>query len=59
MKYKFLIVCRNIPDSHCDGNLDGPGGGCAPPDEPVQVATGPDIVTYKQFITPLISCTNQ
>ena len=54
----YLILCRTIPDSHCDGNLDGPGGGCASPEESVQVATEPDIVTYKQFITPLISYTN-
>ena len=55
----YLILCCNIPDLHCDGNLDGPGGGCTPPDELAQVAIGPDIVTYKQFITCLISCTNQ
>ena len=42
----FLILSRNVPDSHCDGNLDGLGGGCAPPEEPAQVITSLDIDTY-------------
>ena len=53
----FYLSC-NIPDSHCDNNLDGPGGGYAPPKEPAHVATGPDIDTYYEYITPLISSTH-
>ena len=35
-----------MPNSQCDDNLDGSGGGWAPPEEPTHVATGPDIDTY-------------
>ena len=46
MKLRYLILSRNVLDSHCDDNLDGLGGGYAPPEEPAHVATGPDIDTY-------------
>ena len=41
----FYLSC-NVPNSHCDDNLDGLGGGCALPEEPAHVATEPDIDAY-------------
>ena len=46
MKLRYLILSRNVSDSYCDDNLDGPGGGYAMPKEPAHVATSPDINTY-------------
>ena len=41
----FYLGC-NVPDSQCDDNLDGSKSGCASPEEPTHVPTGPDIDTY-------------
>ena len=46
MKLIYFYLDCNVLDSHCDDNLDGPGGGCALPEEPTRVATGPDIDAY-------------
>ena len=46
MKLIYFFLGCNVPDSHCDNNLDGLGGGCAPLEEPAHVATGPDIDAY-------------
>ena len=46
MKLIYSTLSCNVPDSHYDKNLDGLGGGCAPPEEPAHVATGLDIDAY-------------
>ena len=46
MKLIYFYLGCNVPDSHCDDNLDGLGGGCALSDVPTHVAIGPDIDTY-------------
>ena len=46
MKLIYFYLGCNLPESQCNNNLDGLGGGCAQPEEPTHVATGPDIGTY-------------
>ena len=46
MKLIYFYLGCNVPDSHCDDNLDSPEGGCARAKKPTHVATGPNIDAY-------------
>ena len=46
MNLIYLYLGCNVSDSQCDDDLDCPGSGHAPCEEPAHVATGLDIGTY-------------